>query len=535
MKRLNCLYENRKDKKYPWLLKHPKIKDGLAKFKTRQEAIDWFLSLDLEVALWFQNDKKIFDGQLTSDFDEGKFSYFIKTNGFDGGATYEQCCKEFSINPSQFTRSKFAAHERLRDLDYVQISDPKTYFPPELEIAKATNKKEVVDVEALKSSYQEQINLLLTQMDDQSKEAQKSMDELKQEINKKDINVIEMKKSMERLQNNMKVSEGLHYCRYINLAVDEFVGAFGLYVEKLNSIKNSIYGKKISSKDYALITNNFDSAEKEISAIESMEDFQYHKTIVKLHKEFLKAKSEILTKINEDPTTNDSTLHRAYVQDAKKGIYTPLSWETSYIIMNLKHIGFVEYSDYKYTISYLAQNVVNKFMVLTDDEEEKEEDMSKKKEEKVELKEEIIVEPMSEPIKNEVKPEPQVQAQPIVNEIPKQEEVKIVIAEKPAEPIKPNNALDTIVNPMNVPVINQVAPPMILPQSNIMAYNTTMMPAPAPAVLTPATTIEDEQGPDKTNLYRILSIVFGLCTLTFVILIIMACLQIFANVVIFKF
>ncbi|WP_406618278.1 MAG3090 family protein [Mycoplasmopsis lipophila] len=557
MKRLNCLYENKKDKKYPWLLKHPKIKDGLAKFQTRQQAIDWFLSLDMEVALWFQNDKKIFDGQLTSDFDENKFSYYIKTGGFDGGATYEQCCDEFFISPSEFTRNRYAEHDRIRSLDFVLLNDPKTYFPPELEISKKA-KKEIVDVEAIKSAYQQQIDLLLTQMNDQSVEAQNAMDQLKEEIEKKDTNFVEMRKSMERLKNNIKVSEGIKYCRYIDLDSSEFLGALGLYIEKLNKLKPTIYAKKVSSKDFNLIKNNFQNVENEINGVESNENFEHLKTLKRLHKEFIIVKDEIISLLNEDASVQDLPIYRAYSKDSKTNTYTPLSWDTSYVIMNMKHIGFVPYEDYSYAISYLAQNVVNNFMILTEDNEPEENISSNTKEEIIE---EVVVEE-TKPASSKGKEQMNETNNKVVEETTQkniQEETVVEpepVVTKPQPELQPETSQQTVINrqdqllvpepivPVNEP--NQFVPapqttnlPTMAMQSNLMPFN-AMPPAVAtmgmPVPVTPTVQASEEvTGPDKTNLYKILAIVFGVATLVFLVLIILSCLQIFGDITIFNF
>lgn len=549
MKRLNCLYENKKDKKYPWLLKHPKIKEGLAKFQTRQQAIDWFLSLDMEVALWFQNDKKIFDGQLTSDFDEEKFSYYIKTGGFDGGATYEQCCDEFFINPSEFTRNRYSEHERIRNLDFVLLNDPKTYFPPEFEIIKKA-KKEMVDVEAIKNAYQAQIDSLLIQMNDQSNDAQKAMEELKAEIEKKDSNFIEMRKSMERLKNNIKVTEGIHYCRYINLDESEFLGAIGLYVEKLNKIKPTIYGKRVSSKDFNLIKNNFANVEFEVNTILNNNNFEHLKTLKRLFKEFAKVSTEIMSILVEDPTVIDSPLYRAYAKDEKTGLYSSLSWETSYVIMNYKHIGFVEYEDYPYAISYLSENVVNNFMILTDEEEN--EATSNEKPVMVEEEIEVIEEKpyveqkenKEEMKKNKQEEKPQPVVEEVVQkpvEMPKQEEPQV---EKPIETQPIINRQDQLLVPE--PIVNnntsQFVPapqvtqfPTMAMQSNIMPFNAMPPAVPTMAMPTPIVQNAEEETPDKTNIFRILAIVFGVATLVFTVLIILACLQIFGEITIFNF
>nr|WP_307915642.1 hypothetical protein [Mycoplasmopsis bovis] len=47
MKRLNCTYEIKQDNNFPWLLKHPKVKKGLAKFKTAWRSFELVYALRL--------------------------------------------------------------------------------------------------------------------------------------------------------------------------------------------------------------------------------------------------------------------------------------------------------------------------------------------------------------------------------------------------------------------------------------------------------------------------------------------------------
>ncbi|WP_029906279.1 MAG3090 family protein [Mycoplasmopsis opalescens] len=157
MKRLNLTYEKAKDKKYPWLLKHPKIKSGLAKFKTREDAINWYLTLDFETAIWFQAPNKIFGGQLTTDKDEKNvWRYYVKTKGFDGGDTYTETCEQWFIDPATALRKKGAS--KTEGFDYVELHDPQTYFPAELEVVKKeVSKVDLVDIEEIKKSINERV------------------------------------------------------------------------------------------------------------------------------------------------------------------------------------------------------------------------------------------------------------------------------------------------------------------------------------------------------------------------------------------
>ncbi|UUD35371.1 hypothetical protein NPA07_00630 [Mycoplasmopsis caviae] len=205
MKRLNLLWKQKEDATYPWLLKHPKIKEGLAKFKTRQDAVDWFLNFGDEVYIWFQNSEGIFGGQLAvlesenpKDKDTKKLLSIPKVSGFDGGETYNGVCEEFSIHPSYLSREpyKSALAKRVPEIDFVLISDPATYFPADLEMKKRSQSS-YVDLNAIKAS----LELKIKELEEQKNASDETINNLKEQLENKKFDFMKVEEEIEAIKN----------------------------------------------------------------------------------------------------------------------------------------------------------------------------------------------------------------------------------------------------------------------------------------------------------------------------------------------
>lgn len=253
MKRLLCYYEKKQDATYPWLLKHPKIKSGLAKFKTRQEAIQWYMLLKFETSIWFQNDQKIFGGQLSIDNEDDSWYNYVKVSGFDGGETYEGVCDEFGIDPRTFQYDYATAEKRLENLDFVLLHDPYTYFPPELEISKKS-RKEMLDID--------KVNELLAQREKEIK------DQHEQELQEKEEEIIDLKKELQEKEDTTtevivenretRIGYSVYYRNFADLDVDKQLDALALYYTKIRDLTKKLETQQISSSDYERITRNFE-------------------------------------------------------------------------------------------------------------------------------------------------------------------------------------------------------------------------------------------------------------------------------------
>ena len=214
MKRLTLLYQPDQDEKYPWLLKHPKIEAGLAKFQTRADAIDWFLSEPDEVYIWFQNDKAIFGGQLAvieqenvKEGTEKKLLTIPNISKFDGGESYDAICKEFSIHPSYLSREPFKAAlaKRVPTIDFVLISDRATYFPKELEMKKKSQSS-YVDLNSIKAS----LELKIQELQNEKLASEETIKGLQDQLENKKFDFMKVNEEIDALKNqNQEEVNGL--------------------------------------------------------------------------------------------------------------------------------------------------------------------------------------------------------------------------------------------------------------------------------------------------------------------------------------
>lgn len=413
MKRLNCTYEISKDKNYPWLLKHPKIKAGLAKFRTRQEALEWYMLLDFETAIWFQDVNRIFAGQLTIDNDEQNWYYYIKTKGFDGDATYEGICRELSINQHTFEINKKELEKRVKPLkegeDFILISDPYTYFPADLEISKR-KPKDYVDVEIIKDEFQNRIQSLEAKLNENAANAEKELEKLQDELATREAENEELKKIQEELiyktttienvqvinrtlqeelakteaeneelrkrrekeekESSTKIKvrtsqeeaevkqikeygntiDTLQYTELIYLNESDTVGAMALYIEKIKKILDNIEDKAISQDDYDRIKYNLWTLQSAVSKnIEKMPSDRIE-IVSKLNDQLIYFCKKLIDSLTIDSELEDTPANQAYYYDAKLESKVPVSFETSYVLVDLYHVGFVPKDEYYYAI-----------------------------------------------------------------------------------------------------------------------------------------------------------------------------------------
>ncbi|WP_051622765.1 MAG3090 family protein [Mycoplasmopsis primatum] len=356
MKRLNCTYEIKQDKEFPWLLKHPKVKFGLAKFKTRQDALNWYMLLDFETAIWFQDDQRIFAGQLTIDSEGDEWYYYIKTAGFDGEATYEGSCRELGINPYNFKRDRDLEKQKGKNIvegrDYILISDPNSYFPPSLEITKR-KRKDVIDLDAIRIQFQQQIDILMNQLHSNNEVADKELELLKAELAKKDLKLEEIANKIDLLKQNRPTLQGVTYEEFIKLGVGDTVGAIALYTEKLKKIIDAYVDKQINKNDFEKIHKNINDFENGISYKISLMDEKNQRLIEKLHNEFSNVSSQLLNLLKVNDELDDTYDNQAFYRNKDEKLI-PICWESSFVLVELKHVGFVTLDEYHYSIPYLA-------------------------------------------------------------------------------------------------------------------------------------------------------------------------------------
>lgn len=426
MKRLNCTYEVKQDPVYPWLLKHPKIKSGLAKFKTRQEALEWYTLLQFETAIWFQNDKRIFAGQLASDFEDNTWSYYIKVAGFDGGATYEGMCEELSINPRTFEFDSKKVAKKLKNLDFILLHDPYTYFPEELEIAKRS-RKEMVDLELvnkLKNEYEEKIKGLEKELQNKEEETAE-IELLKSELSEKNNEIIVIKETAKQYESKL---QPVSFVEFKKLEEAKQLDALALYLSKLKRINEDLKSQTIPVVDYNRIFDNFEALDVQLDKAQKKASEENSKLFEQVKTKLKDEEADLLRKLKIDEKLADTPDKFAYYKDEEKAQKVSVAYETSFVLMELEHVGFVSKGKYAYPVDYLVEPAKYAVAIVGADEHvgQSATQMHQKQEKPVETK----VAPEVKEAKKEV-----VEEKPIKEEKPVAKAQKV--EEKPAETKKP--------------------------------------------------------------------------------------------------
>ncbi|WP_406613693.1 MAG3090 family protein [Mycoplasma corogypsi] len=198
MKRLQCVYQPLKSKSYPWMLKHPKVKDPLGQFKTRKDAMSWFLNLGYDAAVWFQNNKKVWGGLVIGEKnpETGEFEYELNVDKFDGGLNYDDTLNELAINPEGTRNKKQAEKDFEQVVDFKILNDHTTYFPTDDEWVRETPKsKKQVEIDTLRAKLEQ----LSGEMKSQSEEDKQKIEELIAQLNDTNADKESLAKQMELL------------------------------------------------------------------------------------------------------------------------------------------------------------------------------------------------------------------------------------------------------------------------------------------------------------------------------------------------
>ncbi|EIN15070.1 Hypothetical protein, predicted transmembrane protein [Mycoplasmopsis agalactiae 14628] len=363
MKRLNCTYEFKQDSKFPWLLKHPKVKKGLAKFKTREDALNWYMLLDYETAVWFQDNQRIFAGQLTIDYEDGEWYYYIKTKDFDGEATYDGVCHELGINPYNYKRDRDAEIKKGKKMiegeDFILISDPATYFPLNLEISKR-KRKDLVDIEHIKVQYETKILSLQEQINSTDEHMSEELKQSREELAKKELELKEISNKINLLKQNTLARQEVKYVQFIELKGSDIFGATALYNEKIKKVIEGLNSKKISWEDFNRIKKSFSDFDSSIAYKKARMSDKGLRLITILHDEFKTISIELLSKLEPSEELDDSYANRAFYKGAESKLIS-VSWELSFVLVEFMHVGFVPVSEYTYSIPYLVER--SKYLV----------------------------------------------------------------------------------------------------------------------------------------------------------------------------
>lgn len=380
MKRLLCLYKPAIDKSYPWILKHPKVKASLAHFKTRQDAMNWFLSLGYDCATWFQTEEKVFGGILISEKNaKGDLECELNVEKFDGNVDHNGVLDEFFFDHETGLRrnkeaSKYVSHVK----DFKEISDHVTYFPQDdefvierkksskdLEIEKL--QRQIQELEALLSSKNvssEEVQLLLVRLRDASsdkEQLQKEIEELKKRAKETPVKVVEQKQPTRIVEKEIvevikyvdrNQKEVVKFAYIYDLPVRKQLEALAVYSSKVELFASQINERKVTSVDdlnkiKTELTYALEVAKKlEVDFKNDVENKKLLKLVMRSLAKSVEKLSEFVVAKKEIASTPETFVY------VKRSCGQPgrLAQELSFVLFDRKHIAFVKEKNYEYAI-----------------------------------------------------------------------------------------------------------------------------------------------------------------------------------------
>ncbi|WLP85884.1 MAG3090 family protein [Mycoplasma seminis] len=390
MKRLQCLYRPNKDKNYPWALKHPKVDSPLALFKTRKDAMTWFLALDYDAATWFQTDKKIWGGLVIAEHEDrhGKPVMFYEFNvdKFDGGLEYDKIAEELAIEPKTGLRDEKAAKKHLKEVtDFKQLKDPETYFPvdddfkierkksaKDLEIEKLNQK--LAELSALLSSkhstdYEKELAELYKKLQDSNSDKEellKEIEELKAKSEQLEKEVTKEVIIEEKVVEPVVVVEDkiVEYAYVRDLPLDEQIKVLAIYARKMHITAMKLENTETSVEDLKAIEENLYNVLNVAKEVEKdLKDEELKELLAAIMNSLTRSVQEFNEKLVGKEDIANTAENCVYSACRVDGNIT-LAQKTSYVLFNDKHVGFVPKDQYHYAI-FLGQDAQRQhFMVF---------------------------------------------------------------------------------------------------------------------------------------------------------------------------
>ncbi|MEA4134245.1 hypothetical protein VBM90_00280 [Mycoplasma sp. 2704] len=348
MKRLQCLYRPNKDKNYPWALKHPKVESPLALFKTRKDAMTWFLSLGYECATWFQTDKKIWGGIVIEFNDEDSKGNIIpefelNVDKFDGGLDYEETVEELAIDPKSMKRDDKAAKRNLKEVvDFKIIKDHETYFPADDDYV-YERKKSAKDLEI------EKLQNELSKKEQLEKEVNELQEKLANSVTKEVL----VEKFVEKDVEVLPVCEDkiTEYAYIRDLMISDQIKVLAIYARKLRLTAASLPETLTSIEDIKRIETNFENVLKAAKALKKdvKGNEEYKELLAAIVATISKAMQEFADKVKGSEEIEFNAETEVYSVCELVGNIT-LAQKTSYVLFNNLHVGFVKKDSYDYSI-----------------------------------------------------------------------------------------------------------------------------------------------------------------------------------------
>lgn len=228
MKRILCEYKPNLNKQFPWVLRHPKLKNALAIFKTRKDALNWFLSLRYESWAQFHTPKKIWGGHVYGVFNKDQvLEYELEVEKYDGKLAYDDIAKEIHLTKSN-TINFFEVENHLAtltpDIDFKVLEDQTTYFPETDDFVPPVRKNSKdVKIEELTKELNS-LDELLKNLDGKSS---KEIEELKNKLQDSNHDKEALLREIQELKNR-----SLETKTVVEQKVHEVVREVPVYIEK---------------------------------------------------------------------------------------------------------------------------------------------------------------------------------------------------------------------------------------------------------------------------------------------------------------
>lgn len=228
MKRILCEYKPNLNKQFPWVLRHPKLKNALAIFKTRKDALNWFLSLRYESWAQFHTPKKIWGGHVYGVFNKDQvLEYELEVEKYDGKLAYDDIAKEIHLTKSN-TINLFEVENHLAtltpDIDFKVLEDQITYFPETDDFVPPVRKNSKdVKIEELTKELNS-LDELLKNLDGKSS---KEIEELKNKLQDSNHDKEALLREIQELKNR-----SLETKTVVEQKVHEVVREVPVYIEK---------------------------------------------------------------------------------------------------------------------------------------------------------------------------------------------------------------------------------------------------------------------------------------------------------------
>ncbi|QDF64890.1 MAG3090 family protein [Mycoplasma nasistruthionis] len=422
MKRLNCLYNAKKNKEYPWALKHPKVENALALFKSRKDAMNWFLAYQLDCAVWFQTDKRIVGGLLIGyKNSDDKMEYELNVDKFDGKLDYEETLKELNITKDGFRDEDGAKVAVEEVVDFKQLHDVETYFPldddykyerkasaKDLEIEKL--RAQISELSILLSQrtsgtdYSQELIYLTKQLEDSNSDKEtllRQIAELKEKLQQQETVVVEEKVVEVEPTVVVECDDKIKEYVYIrNLSACKQIKILAVYVKKLEKLSSKLASDlQTSVADLQAVDKNLRDAlsvaqDLEVEYKDNDEKLRFLAAIMFSLKKSLRTLSE---KVVGKAEIEDSAENALYFETCDKE-NVKVAQYTSFVAYDQMHVGFVPENDYLYAV-YIGEPAARKHFVVLDSPFDAEQVVVSNEVREIEVIREVPVEIIKEVIK----------------------------------------------------------------------------------------------------------------------------------------